>query len=96
MVGIYTFESNPQNSTIMKKAKLIVIICLFLSCLLRADNTTKEQVRIIKGVPDTAVCHLTILRGNIESVNLSGESFNVMADSHEFLTFVLIREVKRI
>lgn len=62
MVGIYTFESNPQNSTIMKKAKLIVIICLFLSCLLHADNTTKEQVRIIKGTTVTDEVDRTLFR----------------------------------
>lgn len=60
------------------------------------NGTCVLPISLFEGVPDTAVCHLTILRGNIESVNLSGESFNVMADSHEFLTFVLIREVKRI
>lgn len=51
---------------------------------------------IFEDIPDTAVCHLTLLRGNAENINIDNESFNIMVESHEFLNFVLIREIKHI
>lgn len=42
MVGIYTFEPNPQNSTIMKKALFLASICFLCSCV-------KPHVEIVVG-----------------------------------------------
>jgi len=47
-----------------------------------------------EGIPDTAVCHLTLLRGNIETLSIDDSSYKIQAESHDYLTFVLIREIK--
>lgn len=48
---------------------------------------------IFDGIPDTAVCHLILLRGDIEMDSLNNESFKIMAETHEFMSFVLIRYI---
>lgn len=63
------------------------------TCVVDDDGETILSNNLFEGIPDTAVCHLTVLRGNMEYVNIEDESFNIMAESHEFLSFVLIREV---
>ena len=45
------------------------------------------------GIPDTAVCHLTILRGDIEILDYENETYKVLTETHEFLSFILIREI---
>ncbi len=49
---------------------------------------------LFDGIPDTAVCHLTLLRGNIETLSIDDSSYKIQAESHDYLTFVLIREIK--
>lgn len=63
------------------------------TCVVDDDGETVLSNNLFEGIPDTAVCHLTVLRGNMEYINIEDESFNIMAESHEFLSFVLIREV---
>lgn len=49
---------------------------------------------LFDGIPDTAVCHLTLLRGNIETLSIDDSSYKIQAESHDYLTFILIREIK--
>lgn len=51
---------------------------------------------LFEEIPDTAVCHLTLIRGNIETLSIDGISYKIQAESHDFLTFVLIKEIKHV
>lgn len=48
---------------------------------------------LFDGIPDTAVCHLTVLRGDIEILDYENETYKVLTETHEYLSFVLIREI---
>lgn len=50
---------------------------------------------LFDGIPDTAVCHLTVVRGDIDLTSIDGVSYKVLVESHEFFTFVLIREINK-
>jgi len=50
---------------------------------------------LFDGIPDTAVCHLTVVRGDIDLASIDGVSYKVLVESHEFFTFVLIREINK-
>ena len=45
------------------------------------------------GIPDSAFCSLYVLRGDVEMLNSDGVSLNVVAETHDSLNFVLIRNV---
>ena len=62
-------------------------------CTLPDTGSGVLDTEMFEGIPDTAICHLTLLRGNIEIAAIGTESCKVMAESHEFLTFILIREI---
>lgn len=64
-------------------------ICVFEDT---GEGTFDDEM--FDGIPDTAVCHLTLLRGNMEFVEMADISYKIFGESHEFLTFVLIREIK--
>lgn len=49
---------------------------------------------LFTGIPDTAVCYLTVLRGAVENVLAGDYSYKVLGESHEILPFILIREIK--
>ena len=46
---------------------------------------------IFSGIPDTALCTLTVLRGNIENELVNGVSCKLVAESHQCIQFILIR-----
>lgn len=48
---------------------------------------------LFDGIPDTAVCHLTVLRGDIEILDYENETYKFLTETHEYLSFVLIREI---
>lgn len=50
---------------------------------------------IFEGIPDTALCYLTILRGSVENVLIDDYSYKVVGETHEVLPFILIREIKQ-
>ena len=49
---------------------------------------------IFDGIPDTALCYLTILRGSVENILIDDYSYKVVGETHEVLPFILIREIK--
>lgn len=63
-------------------------------CIL--DDTGKAVLpnEFFEGIPDTAVCHMTLLRGNIETLSINDSSYKIQAESHEFMSFILIREIE--
>lgn len=46
---------------------------------------------MFNGIPDTALCTLTILRGNVENELVNGVSCKLVAESHQCIQFILIR-----
>lgn len=48
---------------------------------------------MFEGIPDSAFCSLYVLRGDVEMLNSDGVSLNVVAETHDSLNFVLIRNV---
>ena len=64
------------------------------TCVVKDNGATTLDSHLFDGIPDTAVCHLTILRGDIDLEDIDGESYKVLVESHEFLSFILIREIR--
>ena len=62
------------------------------TCILDDTGSGVIPADLFEGIPDTAVCHMTVLRGNIETLTLDDSSYKIQAESHEFMTFILIRE----
>lgn len=52
---------------------------------------TKEM---FDGIPDTAICHLTLLRGNLENVIADDYSFKLLGETHQNFPFVLLRNIR--
>lgn len=49
---------------------------------------------MFEGIPDTALCHLTILRGNVDIIVVDDQSFKIGGSSHETMDFVLLRNIR--
>lgn len=64
------------------------------TCILDDTGSGVIPADLFEGIPDTAVCHMTVLRGNIETLTLDDSSYKIQAESHEFMTFILIREIE--
>lgn len=63
-------------------------------CTLPDTGTAILDAALFDGIPDTAVCHMTLLRGNLAMIDVNDITCKVLFESHEFFTFVLIRELK--
>ncbi|MBR0297600.1 MAG: hypothetical protein IJR01_01330 [Bacteroidales bacterium] len=46
------------------------------------------------GIPDTAFCSMFVLRGDVENMELDDTNLRVLAETHDVLEFVLIRNVE--
>jgi len=51
--------------------------------------------RLFDGIPDTAICHLTVLRGNVDNVTFNQNTYKVLGETHQTIPFILLREVCR-
>lgn len=49
--------------------------------------------KLFEGIPDTAICHLTILRGNVDNVTFNQDTYKVLGETHQTIGFILLREV---
>ena len=49
---------------------------------------------LFDGIPDTAVCHLAVVRGAVENVQGEEYSYTLVGETHHFISFILIREVE--
>lgn len=59
---------------------------------------TEETVlpeRLFDGIPDTAYCELTLLRGNIDNVSDGEYTYKVLGETHQMISFILIREIHK-
>lgn len=57
-------------------------------------GVAKLEPEMFEGIPDTALCHLTILRGNLNAVVVDDQSFKIGGASHTSMAFVLLRNVR--
>lgn len=62
-------------------------------CIFEDTGTAILPTSLFEGIPDAAVCNLTLIRGNIETMSIEDESYKVLAESHEYMSFILIREI---
>jgi len=46
-------------------------------------------------IPDTALCHLMVIRGDLENVIIDNASHKLVGETHASLPFVLIRELSQ-
>ncbi|MCG8579296.1 MAG: hypothetical protein MI866_05240 [Bacteroidales bacterium] len=49
--------------------------------------------KLFEKIPERALCYITLLRGNIEMVDIDEVSYRVLGESHAVLPCVLIREL---
>lgn len=47
-----------------------------------------------EGIPDTAYCNLTLLRGNVDNVSDGQYSYKVLGETHQRISFILIRHIR--
>ena len=52
------------------------------------------HTHIVDGIPDTAFCSMFVLRGDVENMELDDTNLRVLAETHDVLEFVLIRNVE--
>ena len=50
--------------------------------------------RLFDGIPDTAYCNLTVLRGNIKIIESENYSYKIIGETHHLISFILIRYLK--
>lgn len=51
---------------------------------------------MFEGIPDTALCHLTILRGNVEHALVYDYSYKILGETHQCMSFILLRNIKNV
>ena len=49
---------------------------------------------LFDGIPDSAICHLIIMRGAVENAQGEVYSYNLVAESHHMIPFILVREIE--
>ena len=49
---------------------------------------------LFEGIPDTAICHLAVVRGAVEDVQGEEYSYKLIGESHHLISFILIREIE--
>lgn len=64
------------------------------TCIFEDNGKAILPMEIFEGIPDTAVCHMTVLRGNIDVFSLEEISYKIQAESHEYMSFILIKEMR--
>lgn len=63
-------------------------------CIFEDTGTAILPTSLFEGIPDAAVCNLTLIRGNIDTLSIEDESYKILAESHEYMSFILIREIR--
>lgn len=51
-------------------------------------------IDLFDGIPDTAHCNLTLLRGNIDNVSDGQYSYKVLGETHQQISFILLRHIR--
>ncbi len=68
-------------------------------CRLATFPDTGEALlpeELFDGIPDTALCDLILLRGNIDNVEHGQYTYKLVGKTHHLISFILIREIKKL
>lgn len=58
------------------------------------DNGSAElDESMFDDIPDASYCNLYLLRGDVENIELDDTTYRLLAESHDVLDFILIRNV---
>jgi len=57
------------------------------------DGEATLNNQLFDKIPDRALCYITLLRGNIEMVDIDQVSYRVLGESHAILPAILVREL---
>jgi len=57
------------------------------------SGSTVLDETMFEGIPDAAYCSLGLLRGVSENIEFNDETIKVLAESHDILDFVLVRNI---
>lgn len=61
------------------------------------DNGEAElNEDIFDGIPDTSLCRLYVFRGDVENMDIEEATYQVLAEVHDVINFVLIRNLESI
>lgn len=59
------------------------------------DNGIAElPTSMFTGIPDAAICELYVLRGDVESLEMNENNLRLLAESHDVLSFILVRNTE--
>ena len=59
------------------------------------SGETMLEESMFNEIPDAAFCSLYVLRGDVENIGVSDETYRVLAESHDVLNFILIRNIEQ-
>lgn len=62
--------------------------------LVEDTGEAKLDERLFEGMPNSALAYLTILRGDIEDVDIEGCTYKVSGETHAYMPFVLVTKIK--
>ena len=68
--------------------------CVFHSVCVPDNGCVELDESMFDGIPDAAFCHLFVLRGDVNNVDVNGTTFRLLAESHDVLDFILVRNIK--
>ncbi len=89
----------------------VLIIVRWIGSMLFGDNYDTSQVchticvpdngqttldeSMFEGIPDTAYCHLYVIRGNLENYDIDQLDYQLLTETHDIVNFVLVRNITR-
>ena len=56
-------------------------------------GSAKLDDSMFEGIPDTAYCSLLLLRGDVENIDIDELDYQVLAETHDILDFVLVKNI---
>ncbi len=62
--------------------------------LLEDTGEARLDEKLFEGIPNTALVNLTVLRGNIENIDLDNCTYKVSGETHAYLSLVLVTRMK--
>lgn len=62
--------------------------------LVEDTGEAKLDERLFEGIPNSALAYLTVLRGDIEDVDIDGCTYKVSGETHAYMPFVLVTKIK--
>lgn len=57
------------------------------------NGQTVLDESMFEGIPDTAYCHLFLVRGNLEDFEIDQIDYQLLTETHDLINFVLVRNI---